>query len=675
MYPVSEAFHSVIYNDEVNMQVRVVLRANGKTYYLGHEDIVKDSLKITYRVLPEDGITPGGVCAADLAITLTNHDGKFNNVQLNYAEIRPFIDVETAPGVFETVPMGVFDVDTADRLAVTFDRNYEAIPLQAADRMVRLDLPFSQVDVSFPCTALQLLTLICQRCGVPLGSTNFMNADYVIQEPPEGDISCRDVVSYIAEMAGCWAQCDRQGMLVLKWFKNPGYVQEAEIDGNDPDVHADGGNFTDDWYMNTYDGGVFREEEPDIVLSAEAFYDFSIDDAPIEITGVSLQTETETFLIGSPRYVLALDNPLIQTNIPEILSGIHEKLSGFSYIPFRGECIDNPAMEAGDMVLLADIEGKSYRSIITSYEYKFDGRCKIEASGMSEREHNYRAAEQRRYSRLIKTIGKKQEQIDALDRAIANGTKMLVSAMGGHIFNGADIGYPGEMFIADNADIALAKHVWRYNVNGWGHSSNGINGPYDMGATADNSLWANMITAAMIRTGLLKSLNGKSWINLDDGSFNLGDGSLVYNGNTFEAISAEKITNKNSDGTFVTIGKGPNSTDRYGMFLTHPTQGSLFNIYPFLLIDWSFMALLVNYYGDIINFQRKRGSSTYEFLNTHDNATELVWTNAGGSSSASVSVGQSGISFEVNGNPHGITRNFLSGEKPIIKNGLVTGWY
>jgi len=671
------------------MQVRVVLRANGKTYYLGHEDIVKDSLKITYRVLPEDGITPGGVCAADLAITLTNHDGKFNNVQLNYAEIRPFIDVETAPGVFETVPMGVFDVDTADRLAVTFDRNYEAIPLQAADRMVRLDLPFSQVDVSFPCTALQLLTLICQRCGVPLGSTNFMNADYVIQEPPEGDISCRDVVSYIAEMAGCWAQCDRQGMLVLKWFKNPGYVQEAEIDGNDPDVHADGGNFTDDWYMNTYDGGVFREEEPDIVLSAEAFYDFSIDDAPIEITGVSLQTETETFLIGSPRYVLALDNPLIQTNIPEILSGIHEKLSGFSYIPFRGECIDNPAMEAGDMVLLADIEGKSYRSIITSYEYKFDGRCKIEASGMSEREHNYRAAEQRRYSRLIKTIGKKQEQIDALDLAIENATRLIVGALGGHVIKGEGE-YEGNIFIADNPDITKAVRVWRWNIGGFGYSDNGVNGPYETAITADKTIIANALLARIITGEMIKG-NAITGDHIQAGTITgdkiragsiTGDkiqaGTITGDKLNVNTVAASKLTTPDGT-TYGIIGDTTvGSNIRKGLRLFGPNGNAFFEVI---------------YYSDIYTYLRQPngpfiemlgGSGSRYLLMGPDGSTgdPWIWLSSGSSGSTAiwyyntssqvtgVRFSNSGIEFYRNGDRIGITGT-ISGRTYL--NGLVVG--
>ena len=105
---------------------------------------------------------------------------------------------------------------------------------------------------------------------------------------------------------------------------------------------------------------------------------------------ITAKPKTDTYLVGSPRYVLALNNPLIQADIPEVLFSLYEKLAGFTYIPFKGECIDNPPLEAGDMVLLDNIEGKSHRTIITTYEYKFDGLCKIEATGTSEREHNCR---------------------------------------------------------------------------------------------------------------------------------------------------------------------------------------------------------------------------------------------------------------------------------------------
>ncbi|HCA29840.1 MAG TPA: hypothetical protein DEP23_09860 [Ruminococcaceae bacterium] len=528
MYPVTEAFNAAITSSDVNMKARVVLRANGETYHLEHKDIQKDSLKVTYGVLPGDGIALGGVSGADLSITLTNDSGIFNHVQLNYAEIRPFVDVEISPGVFEPIPLGVFEVDTVDRMAVTFDRNFESIPLKAADRMVRFDLPFSEVDIPFPGSALHLLTAVCQRCGVPLGSTNFMNSDYVIQERPEGEISCRDIVSCIAEIAGCWAQCDRTGFLVLRWFKNPKFVQEAVLDGNTDTAY--GGNFTDDWYINTYDGGAFKADAPQVVFTSGMFYDFSIDDAPITITGVSLETEDKTYLVGSPRYVMSIDNPLIQTQIPEVLSSIHDKIAGFTYIPFHGVCLDNPAWEAGDMVLLDNIEGKSYRTILTGYEYVFDGRCNVIADGESDREHNFRPTSERKYSRLVKMIGKKQEQINAMDIAVRNATAIISGMWGGHKIDGdkLDEQYHGNTFIADHPDIDQAQQIWRINLGGIGFSSTGVAGPYSSAWTSDGTFATNLIVANMIKSGLLQSLNGESWIDLDNGSFQFAKGSVTF---------------------------------------------------------------------------------------------------------------------------------------------------
>jgi len=132
------------------------------------------------------------------------------------------------------------------------------------------------------------------------------------------------------------------------------------------------------------------------------------------------------------------------------------------------------------------------------------------------------------------------------------------------------------------------------------------------------------------------------------------------------------LSNPQSDGTYATIGKGPDENNQYGFFLNHPTKGPIFTIYPFVLSDWAFMAAIANFYGDAVNFQRKRGSSTYEFLNTHDNATELVWANAGGSSSASVSVGPTGITLEKDGAPYGYNgTKTIGGSTFNIKNGII----
>ena len=47
-------------------------------------------------------------------------------------------------------------------------------------------------------------------------------------------------------------------------------------------------------------------------------------------------------------------------------------------------------------------------------------------------------------------------------------------------------GMPDTLYIADDADPALAVHVWRFNHQGWAGSVNGYNGPFSIGATFED---------------------------------------------------------------------------------------------------------------------------------------------------------------------------------------------
>ena len=56
----------------------------------------------------------------------------------------------------------------------------------------------------------------------------------------------------------------------------------------------------------------------------------------------------------------------------------------------------------------------------------------------------------------------------------------------------------------DTDDIETAKNVWRWNQNGWGHSSSGYNGPYTMAATIDGGIVADYITAGTMLANRIK---------------------------------------------------------------------------------------------------------------------------------------------------------------------------
>ncbi len=87
-----------------------------------------------------------------------------------------------------------------------------------------------------------------------------------------------------------------------------------------------------------------------------------------------------------------------------------------------------------------------------------------------------------------------------MDNRIAMATAMLTGAFGGHV-----ISRNGEIFIMDSPDPATAMVVWRWNVNGFGKSSTGIDGPYTTALTFDDTFITNVINAMVIRGDLIEA--------------------------------------------------------------------------------------------------------------------------------------------------------------------------
>lgn len=90
----------------------------------------------------------------------------------------------------------------------------------------------------------------------------------------------------------------------------------------------------------------------------------------------------------------------------------------------------------------------------------------------------------------------KHTTVNAVEEAKKTATDLLKDVTTG------DIRFiDGSLYILDNPDIKKAKQVWRWNKNGWGYSSTGIDGEYGLAATMDGGIVADFIT-----TGVLKSL-------------------------------------------------------------------------------------------------------------------------------------------------------------------------
>lgn len=126
---------------------------------------------------------------------------------------------------------------------------------------------------------------------------------------------------------------------------------------------------------------------------------------------------------------------------------------------------------------------------------------------------------------LVKTVLKKvsdklsEEGIASLPERVQQATELITTALGGHV-----VKRENELLIMDTKDPKTASRVWRWNLNGLGYSKTGYEGPYALAMTMDGQINADFITvgtlsANLIKSGVLMSKNGASWINMDDGTF------------------------------------------------------------------------------------------------------------------------------------------------------------
>ena len=127
---------------------------------------------------------------------------------------------------------------------------------------------------------------------------------------------------------------------------------------------------------------------------------------------------------------------------------------------------------------------------------------------------------------IADTIATQKQEIEkkpsvSLVQSIAmNLTSAILGAKGGsvRILDTDGDGMPDELYIADNADPALAQRVWRYNYMGWAASETGYNGPFTMGATLADGLLAEFVTAAHLVAGTIQSRDGDTFfLDLDNG--------------------------------------------------------------------------------------------------------------------------------------------------------------
>jgi hypothetical protein len=497
-------------------------------------DIMQGGIKIDDSV--GEKVSLGTAIINKCTTTLNNFSGKFDSYDFSGSLIRPYIGLQLSAGI-EYLPKGVF---TANKPTVVGS----IIVLESLDNMARFDTKFSEVPVSFPSTALHLLQSVCLHCGVSLSTASFLNSAYVIENPPDDEsISCREIVSWVAQIAGCFARCNTLGALELKWFnfeafENASGYNGGKFDGDTPyssGDNLDGGNFTNYLSGDSVSGGTFTEtKQYHHLYSFSGEPTFGTDD--IYITGIQVTDSSDdptAVLFGSTGYVLPITgNKLIQnaSQAEVIANSVGQKIVGMMFRSFSGNAQSDPSMEAGDIGYASTRKGNSYPVLFTRLSFTLGGSEPVSCGAETFAQANYRPTQEMKAIIESRKIAKKE--VSYYDLAQQTFNNLVFHSMG--IYRTVEEQPDGSKieYSHDKPTLAESQNIWKQTAgvfavsNDGGHTWRGIDADGNIMATVLNTIGVN---ADWIRTGKLLSNDGATLIDMAFGVANTDNISFTDN--------------------------------------------------------------------------------------------------------------------------------------------------
>ena len=370
MYPVSDAFlRAVRSNTRKYFWTGTIVTKGGMTYEFGAKEIVKGSGYISRQCCGSTEIELGTVYAAEMGITLLSDIDRYT---LEDAQVTLVFHLVLADDSVEDVPMGVFEVSEANRLA-------KCLELKAYDFMLRFDKSFNGFETVG--TAYDFIALCCKRCKVEFANKRaeidaMPNGGVTLSVYTENDIeTCRDVLFYVAQVLGGFFIINREGKLELRKY------------GKDP---------------------VMKVEQRHRLSSS--FSDFITRYTAVSST--NKQTQIAEYYALDPDNGLTMNlgvNPLLQFGLKEtremLCRNILTDLSVIRYVPFDSDTIGNPALDPGDVLTFTGGQADEGQiTCITSIRQKIGGKQSLKCVGKNPRLAQAKSRNDKNISGLLNQI-------------------------------------------------------------------------------------------------------------------------------------------------------------------------------------------------------------------------------------------------------------------------------
>ena len=363
MITVSQAFRRELENDNRRFVPRLEIRlANGNQLTIENDQIMQGGFRLEDGISRNNNFDIGGVVINKLVVSINNMYEDFQDIIFEDAIVTPFVGLELGPpeNRMEWVRRGVFTVDEPKH-------NGDIITLECLDNMVQFDRPFTDVNINFPATILQIVQAMCMACGVGLATTNFLMSNFTIDRPPTNidTLSCREALSFLCQMGGTFARFNNMGNLTIRSVPHVG-------------------------------SGAFP------AFSIQTIKTQQIHTEDIQITGIGIadngdneQNESRTVLFGGEGYVLDLgQNRFVHPNRLDEVASNYWRLLGSTFRPMRVAGLADPSIEAGAIFDVVDTrEGRNqatrtYRGFLTNTTFVLGGNQTFSCDAQTPRRNS-----------------------------------------------------------------------------------------------------------------------------------------------------------------------------------------------------------------------------------------------------------------------------------------------
>lgn len=346
-----------------------------------------------------DTLTIGGICSNSIKIDMFDP----GNIPFEGGSLEAFIGIQLASDI-EWVPMGSFFISE-----ITRNNDYE-VSLEGYDGISLLNDEYTP-RIEYPAMLETVVLDITNQCGLTLKQQVF--EEIMIENPM--DVTCKEMLGYMASLMGMNARMNRFSELEFYWYESGQYV---------------------------------------IPLESQYQLGFKKTNSALTISSLTSGDEENVMSVGSG-YGITFANPYMTQ---ERLESLFEKINGFTYTPATLKWRGDPSLEVCDILHVQESTKDMSQILIMEHTLSFDGGMSstIESNGQNEKEVVMSKSP---------TEIKLKKFYNTLIESYKQTTEKILGHDGGYyVIDVDENGYPNGWTIMNTPTLRDDTHLWKMSM-------------------------------------------------------------------------------------------------------------------------------------------------------------------------------------------------------------------